>query len=129
MQRLATIAGLGFLAVIVAFIVLNLVRNPVEAKFAALDADGVVLSSGAESIHTIPETEYADLQRAITAKPNLWQPLIEAPPPKKNAPDFNRILAGVVVTRDKMGSGDGMKVRVKVPGGKHSGDWFARVTR
>lgn len=122
MNRRVFVTGGTCLALAVAALAWKALNNPVAGRRAAfeqrLSSVGGMPVAGSES-----EEASEDPWRSIAVKANLWEPLIEPPAPKKQAPDLAKMLQGVRVTRDKMGQGDDLKVRVK--GGKREprGRW------
>lgn len=115
MRRWLFMGGVGLLAVLVGLIVLNAVQNPVAAREKDLDYAIASIEAPPAPPPTTPGLSYAELEQAITGKPSVWKALIDAPPPVKKAPDLADMLKGVQVTRDVMGSGDSMKVRIRTP--------------
>ena len=115
MRRWLVLSGVGLLVVLVGLFVLNAVQNPVAARETDLESALVSIRTPSAPPPTTPGLSYAELEQAITGKPRVWSALIDAPPPQKKVPDLAGMLKGVCVTRDVMGSGATMKVRIRTP--------------
>ncbi|MBN2309535.1 MAG: hypothetical protein JXR94_11220 [Candidatus Hydrogenedentes bacterium] len=126
MERALYMAGFAVLALAAALLAANAVRSPVEARHAAFEDLLAGNAPSAPHIRVTPDLEYADVHRAISAQPKLWMPLVEAPPPEKQAPDMAKLLQGVEVTRDKMGSGETLKVRIRAGKDDRRGQWMGK---
>ncbi len=115
MRRWLFLGGVGLLAVLVGLIVLDAVQSPVAARELDLENSLASIEAPPAPPPTTPGLSYAELEQAITGKPRVWKALIDAPPPAKKVPDLAGMLKGVQVTRDVMGSGATMKVRIRTP--------------
>ena len=126
MQRGLYLVGLAALAVLLALLVLNALQNPVSHKYANVEAALAQVSPAPLDLHTTPDLPYSEINRAILAKPKLWQPLVDAPPPTPNVPNLAKMLQGVTVTRDQIGLGENMKVRIRGAEGDTKGQWVGK---
>jgi len=115
MRRWLFLGGVGLLAVLVGLIVLNALQSPVAARELDLESTLASIETPPAPPPTTPGLSYAELEHAITGNPRVWKALIDAPPPVKKTPDLAGMLKGVQVTRDVMGSGESMKVRIRTP--------------
>lgn len=123
MKRILFIAGFGILAVALMGMLLSIVRSPIAEQETALNARLESMQPRPIAYRTTPGLAADKLVASITAKPALWKALVEAPPPPKQIPNLAQLLQGVTVTRDRMKTPDGAKVRIRTPKDPR-GDWF-----
>ncbi|MCC6490565.1 MAG: hypothetical protein IT364_23975 [Candidatus Hydrogenedentes bacterium] len=121
MKRVGLIVMLGAFAAMAALFVLGWANSPVQTRRSAMEAQLAQLVPPDFTFGTDQSPEYEAWQRAITSQPKLWEPLLKpqaAPPPP---PNLAEALAGVVPTRNEVGSGANRKVQIQVEGRK---DWY-----
>lgn len=98
--------------------------GPVEARRESLEfrlenAQGSgTLASATQAVN------YEDIQYAISAKPDLWAPLTEAAKAAIKPPDLEQILQGVTISRNTVGSGADVKIKIMTPENR-AGEWVA----
>jgi hypothetical protein len=105
----------------------GLVMSPMNARRAELAENLAEASVVTLDIPETPVPDYEAMVSGINERPALWQPLVEKPapppPPPPPPPDWNAILQGVEVTRQKIGSGADLKVRI-ITSPQSRGDWM-----
>ncbi|MFP4190803.1 MAG: hypothetical protein ACLFU6_01910 [Candidatus Hydrogenedentota bacterium] len=57
--------------------------------------------------------DFAALEENVVDRDDLWDQLISPPPERPDPPDLAGALRGVTVTRESMGSGEDMRVRIR----------------
>jgi hypothetical protein len=124
------IAGAAVWTVVcVAAMAWQAVRNPMQARKAALDErlSSVVPVTGDD----IPQPDQAPLRlqrTAITDKKALWTELIAAPtaaPKPEVNPDLKSNLKGITATRQQISSKDGISVKMLMNPQDKRGSWKA----
>lgn len=122
MARAITMAGTLATLGIFAFILLNVVQNPVAAQREQLRIQ--LAEVPAMRVDVGPLTTQVDIeaiQHSISGKEKLWQELIPPPPPPppppEPPPDLVKMLEGVQPTRQQIGSA----IRIIVPGNARGG--------
>lgn len=124
MKRLIEIVGIVAAVVIVGLIGINYSRNPVLPREAWLQSQLAQLSpdwSAEETVHVNSE----ELVGVIQSKPSVWDRLIAPPPPAPKPVNVMEKLQGVKVTRQRMGSGDSVKLKLTTPAAPR-GAWFGK---
>jgi len=115
MERMMTWAGVGVLVLVGGTAALCGFRDPMNARRADMARELADIEPVAVRFAEAPR-DFAGWERAIAAKPALWEELVAPPPPppapKPPPPDWDKILRGVRVTRHQVGQ----KVRVFSPG-------------
>ncbi len=67
--------------------------------------------------------DFAALEEDVVERDNLWDELISPPPQRPSPPDLAGALRGVTVTRESMGSGNDMRVRIRTSSDSR-GSWM-----
>lgn len=57
--------------------------------------------------------DFAALEENVVERDDLWDQLIAPPPQRPSPPDLAGALRGVTVTRESMGSGQDLRVRIR----------------
>ncbi len=124
MPRIVYIAAFAIFAVLVGLMGMNLLSGPVEARRESLAFRLENAQSGGSVADTVEHLNYDDLQYAIAAKPDLWAPLTEAAKAAAKPPDLEKILQGVSISRNTVGSGADVKIKIMTPENR-AGEWVA----
>ncbi|MDZ4860308.1 MAG: hypothetical protein SGI88_15125 [Candidatus Hydrogenedentes bacterium] len=122
-QRAAYAIAWGVLALCVVLFVAGLVRNPVKAKRQQFDQRIAEASPEELNLDFNAGAEFEQWQQNVSARPKLWQPLVPPPAVVAPPPALLQMLAGVEPTRNTMGSGDTIRVQIRVDGKK---EWFSK---
>ncbi len=67
--------------------------------------------------------DLAALEANVVERDDLWDQLVAPPPQRPNPPDLAGPLRGVTITRESMGSGDDLRVRVRTASDRR-GSWM-----
>lgn len=116
-------AGWLALGVLAVLLVVGFVRNPTHALRRDFERQLAEDVPNEIDVDLARDPNFENWQRVVSSRANLWGPLV--PPPKMEAPKpiLAEILTGVEPTRNKIGSGEGVKVQIRVDGKK---DFYAR---
>ncbi|MBI4560133.1 MAG: hypothetical protein HY706_21270 [Candidatus Hydrogenedentes bacterium] len=125
MIRILFTFGWCALAVAVALLILGVFTDPVRDQRVWLETELTNVAPPAITFDTAPDVDSTALQRTITGKANLWRGLVAPPKQAATAPNFGNEMAGVVITRDQIGTGDQVQVRVRV-GNDTRGQWMGK---
>lgn len=120
---LATIGGAALSATIL-LLIYNFLRSPIAEKDAWLQTELASLSADWEA-GDAAEVNLQAARDVITSKPALWRRLIAPPPPPRQPINVLDRLQGIQVTRQTMGSGETIKIRMVTPQAPR-GAWFKK---
>lgn len=81
-------------------------------------------TGGDESAQT--NVDYEALQNAIASKDTLWRPLVKPPAQEAPPPDLQTMLGPVVLSRQQIGTGDAMRVKVFLDPNDRRGRWISK---
>lgn len=116
-------AGWAAIAILGVVLVVGFFRNPVRAERSKFDRTLADSASSDVGIDLSPDPDFTKWQRVVSSRADLWGPLV---PPQKVAPPppaMQAMLAGVEPTRNTMGSGENMRIQIRVDGKK---EWFSK---
>jgi hypothetical protein len=134
MQRVVTLLGILATAGALAFLVLNVVANPIAARREQLVTQ--LAEVPALRVDVGPLATHVDIdavQESISGKKSLWQELVPPPPPPppppEPAPDLAKMLEGVQPTRQRVGDAIRIITPENARGGRYAvGDSINGVT-
>lgn len=115
-------AAAVILAGLLLLLALGMAMNPVRERRARLERRIANTSPPAVHFDFSTDPEFETWQRMISSQPGLWRPLVAAPKATAPPPLLEQMLAGVEPTPNEMGSGDRLRVQVRVDGRK---DWYS----
>ena len=116
-------AGWIALGVCVVLLMLGVVRNPVQGQRQQFAQRMAELTTPEFDSDFASDPEFEAWQKSVSTRPKLWGPLVAAPQAVAAPPALQEMLAGVEPTRNKLGSGESLKIQISVDGKK---DWFTK---
>ncbi|HRK34030.1 MAG TPA: hypothetical protein PLJ47_05480 [Candidatus Hydrogenedentes bacterium] len=121
--RVAYGVGWAILGLCILLFIVGLVQNPVQARrqqfeLALAEAPPLELNLDLNA-----GSEFEAWQQSVSGRPRLWQPLMEPPKIDAPPPELQKMLGGVEPTRNTMGSGDTLRIQIKVDGKR---EWFSK---
>lgn len=122
MPRIFYIVSIAILAGIGALIALSVLNGSVQARKEGLRFRLENARAAGTMVEPEADVDYESIQYAIAAKPNLWSPLTTPQKAAVQPPDLAKILNGVSISRNTVGSGDNIKIKVTMPEDR-AGQW------
>lgn len=122
MPRVVYILAFAVMAGLAGLIGLNVLSGPVEARREALEIrlENAQINGSVAAPATV--LDYENIQYVIAAKPDLWAPLTQAAKAAAAPPDLEKLLQGVTISRNTVGSGADVKIKIMTPENQ-AGDW------
>ncbi|NUM56527.1 MAG: hypothetical protein HUU46_23085 [Candidatus Hydrogenedentes bacterium] len=114
----AYVAAWIAIALCLVLFVAGFVRNPVLAERQRFERELAENAPTEIDISLERDPDFENWQRVVSSRANLWGPLVPPQKVEAPAPMLAEILAGVEPTRNKIGTGDSMKVQIRVDGKK-----------
>lgn len=122
MQRIVYGIGFAVLAGLAGLIGLNVLSSPVDARREALEFRLENARSQGSLMQPEEAVDYEEIQYSISAKPNLWAPLTKVAIAPAPPPNLEKILAGITISPNTVGSGADIKVKIMTPENR-AGQW------
>ncbi len=137
-QRIGFALGIAVLAGLCVMAILNLVKNPVEARYgdiaSIIEADEIyeisILYDGDDGDGgQDSQSPAAKMRNEIASRASLWAPIVDVPPPPAPPPDWNKLLKGIILTRTFIGEGPERKVKILKDPKDTVGEWVGAGSR
>jgi hypothetical protein len=114
--------GIAALIAIVGLLAFNTVKSPVSDQNAWLESELANLSPDWQAT-SAADVNFQKSLSVINSKAILWDRLVAPPPPPKSVINVLEKLQGVQVTKQVMGSGNTLKIKMVTPS-EPRGKWF-----
>ncbi len=120
--RTVTVTGGAIFLLLCGVLVWQIVDNPLEEQREWLNAELTAVRNAERGGDEYRAADFAGMEDAIRGKDQLWRPVVPEPEQAPPTPDLDAMLRGVSITRESMGSGDSLRVRVRTSGNRR-GEW------
>jgi len=112
MQRIGYLIAFALIAGLAALIGLNVLSSPVDARREAFEIRLGDARASDPLAKFEEQVDYEEIQNSISSKSNLWAPLTKPKTVAAKPPDLEKMLEGVTISRNAVGSGADIKIKI-----------------
>ena len=125
MARILFITGVAAIVALLVLVAQQIMQNPIEAKQMELESRLNEAQMLDYEVGEAGELSFSEYTETITQRNDLWQALVELPPPAEEPPDWSEILKGVRFTRQVIGTPPDIRIRAHLSPNDSTGQWVS----